>query len=83
MIRRHTSLAGSVSAGRGFCDRRICRRDHKSPDHRKGVVGMAGTVARVTEISATAGSSFEDAVNVGVARANGSRPYWTIDQYER
>jgi flavin-binding protein dodecin len=31
---------------------------------------MAGTVARVTEISATSGTSFEDAVNVGVARAN-------------
>jgi flavin-binding protein dodecin len=31
---------------------------------------MAGTVARVTEISATSDRSFEDAVNVGVARAN-------------
>jgi dodecin len=31
---------------------------------------MAGTVARVTEISATSGTSFEDAVNVGVTRAN-------------
>lgn len=31
---------------------------------------MAGTVARVTEISATSTTSFEDAVNVGVSRAN-------------
>lgn len=31
---------------------------------------MAGTVARVTEISATSGTGFEDAVNVGIARAN-------------
>jgi flavin-binding protein dodecin len=33
---------------------------------------MAGTVARVTEISATSDTSFEDAVMVGVARANQS-----------
>lgn len=31
---------------------------------------MAGTVARVTEISATSDTSFEDAIMVGVARAN-------------
>jgi dodecin len=31
---------------------------------------MAGTVARVTEISATSGTGFEDAVKVGIARAN-------------
>jgi flavin-binding protein dodecin len=31
---------------------------------------MAGTVARVTEISATSETSFEDAIMVGVARAN-------------
>lgn len=31
---------------------------------------MAGTVARVTEISATSDRGFEDAVNVGIVRAN-------------
>ncbi|WP_328414949.1 MULTISPECIES: dodecin family protein [unclassified Micromonospora] len=31
---------------------------------------MAGTVARVTEISATSDLSFEDAIMIGVARAN-------------
>ena len=31
---------------------------------------MAGTVARVTEISARSDTSFEDAVNVGLDRAN-------------
>jgi flavin-binding protein dodecin len=31
---------------------------------------MAGTVARVTEISATSTTGFDDAVNVGIARAN-------------
>lgn len=30
---------------------------------------MAGTVARVTEISATSDSSFEDAIKIGVERA--------------
>ena len=31
---------------------------------------MSGTVARVTEISARSDTSFEDAVKVGLARAN-------------
>ncbi len=31
---------------------------------------MAGTVARVTEISAKSDTSFEDAVNVAVSRAS-------------
>lgn len=31
---------------------------------------MAGTVARITEISARSDTSFEDAVRVGVERAN-------------
>lgn len=31
---------------------------------------MAGTVARVTEISATSTTGFEDAVKVGISRAN-------------
>ena len=31
---------------------------------------MAGTVARVTEISARSDSSFEDAVKIGMDRAN-------------
>jgi dodecin len=30
---------------------------------------MAGTVARVTEISASSETSFEDAINVGIDRA--------------
>ena len=33
---------------------------------------MAGTVARVTEISAKSDTSFEDAVKVGLERANAS-----------
>lgn len=31
---------------------------------------MAGTVARVTEISATSTKSFEDAITIGIERAN-------------
>jgi len=31
---------------------------------------MAGTVARVTEISAKSDTSFEDAINVAVSRAS-------------
>ena len=31
---------------------------------------MAGTVARVTEISARSDTSFEDAIKVGIERAN-------------
>jgi flavin-binding protein dodecin len=31
---------------------------------------MAGTVARVTEISASSETSFEDAIKVGIDRAN-------------
>jgi dodecin len=31
---------------------------------------MAGTVARVTEISASSEASFEDAIKVGIDRAN-------------
>lgn len=31
---------------------------------------MAGTVARITEISATSTESFEDAIQVGIARVN-------------
>ena len=33
---------------------------------------MAGTVARVTEISAKSDTSFEDAVKIGLERANAS-----------
>ena len=33
---------------------------------------MAGTVARVTEISAKSDTSFDDAVKVGLERANSS-----------
>ena len=33
---------------------------------------MAGTVARVTEISAKSDTSFEDAVRIGLERANAS-----------
>ena len=38
--------------------------------HRLWEVIVSGTVARVTEISARSDTSFEDAVNVGLARAN-------------
>jgi flavin-binding protein dodecin len=38
--------------------------------HRLWEVIVSGTVARVTEISASSDTSFEDAVNVGLARAN-------------
>jgi len=45
---------------------------------------MAGTVARVTEISATSNASFEDAVKVGVERANQTlrnvRSAWVKEQ---
>lgn len=45
---------------------------------------MSGTVARVTEISATSDTSFEDAVKVGLARAHetlrGVRSAWIKEQ---
>jgi dodecin len=45
---------------------------------------MAGSVARVTEISATSESSFEDAVRVGIDRATqtlrGVRSAWIKEQ---
>ena len=45
---------------------------------------MAGSVARVTEISATSDTSFEDAIKVGIARATqtlrGVRSAWVKEQ---
>jgi len=45
---------------------------------------MSGTVARVTEISATSDTSFEDAVKVGVDRVNetlrGVKSAWVKEQ---
>ena len=45
---------------------------------------MAGTVARVTEISATSDTSFEDAVTVGLQRATqtlrGVKSAWVKEQ---
>jgi flavin-binding protein dodecin len=45
---------------------------------------MAGTVARVTEISATSDSSFEDAIKVGIERATqtlrGVKSAWVKEQ---
>lgn len=45
---------------------------------------MAGTVARVTEISATSDTSFEDAIKVGIDRANNTlrnvRSAWVKEQ---
>jgi flavin-binding protein dodecin len=45
---------------------------------------MAGTVARVTEISATSDTSFEDAVKVGLERATstlrGVKSAWVKEQ---
>lgn len=45
---------------------------------------MAGTVARVSEISAKSDTSFEDAVSAGLARANttlrGIKSAWIKEQ---
>jgi dodecin len=45
---------------------------------------MAGTVARVTEISATSDTSFEDAIRVGLDRATstlrGVKSAWVKEQ---
>ena len=45
---------------------------------------MAGTVARVSEISARSDTSFEDAVNTGLDRANttlrGGKSAWIKEQ---
>jgi dodecin len=45
---------------------------------------MAGTVARVTEISATSDTSFEDAIKVGLDRATqtlrGVKSAWVKEQ---
>ncbi|HYT10216.1 MAG TPA: dodecin family protein [Mycobacteriales bacterium] len=45
---------------------------------------MAGSVARVTEISATSDTSFEDAVRIGVERAaqtlRGVKSAWVKEQ---
>ena len=45
---------------------------------------MAGSVARVTEISATSETSFEDAIKVGIARATqtlrGVKSAWVKEQ---
>ena len=45
---------------------------------------MSGTVARVTEISATSDTSFEDAVKVGLDRVNeklrGVKSAWVKEQ---
>jgi len=45
---------------------------------------MAGSVARVTEISATSDTSFEDAVKIGIDRATqtlrGIRSAWVKEQ---
>jgi hypothetical protein len=46
--------------------------------------GMAGSVARVTEISATSDTSFEDAIKVGLERATqtlrGVKSAWVKEQ---
>jgi flavin-binding protein dodecin len=42
------------------------------PAHYNGEVIVAGSVARVTEISAKSDTSFEDAVKIGLERANSS-----------
>jgi flavin-binding protein dodecin len=45
---------------------------------------MAGTVARVTEISATSDTSFEDAIKIGLERATstlrGVKSAWVKEQ---
>ena len=58
-------------------------RDHPIK-HRLWEVIVSGTVARVTEISATSDTSFEDAVKVGLARAHetlrGVKSAWVKEQ---
>ena len=52
--------------------------------HRLWEVIVSGTVARVTEISARSDTSFEDAVNTGLDRANttlrGVKSAWIKEQ---
>jgi dodecin len=52
--------------------------------HRSWEVIVAGTVARVSEISARSDTSFEDAVNTGLDRANttlrGVKSAWIKEQ---
>jgi flavin-binding protein dodecin len=44
-------------------------RPAASAGHGRSEDGMAGTVARVTEITARSDTSFEDAIRVGISRA--------------
>ena len=57
--------------------------DHPT-QHRLWEVIVSGTVARVTEISATSDTSFEDAVKVGLDRVNetlrGVKSAWVKEQ---
>jgi flavin-binding protein dodecin len=56
--------------------------DYSTADTRRSV--MAGTVARVTEISATSDTSFEDAIKIGLQRATqtlrGVKSGWVKEQ---
>ena len=56
----------------------------RSIQHRLWEVIVSGTVARVSEISARSDTSFEDAVNTGLARANttlrGVKSAWIKEQ---
>jgi hypothetical protein len=60
----------------------VVGNDHITVDPRRS--GMAGSVARVTEISATSETSFEDAIKVGIDRATqtlrGVKSAWVKEQ---
>jgi dodecin len=57
------------------CGAVLAQRDHSELDprsqhsRRRGGVVVAGTVARVTEITARSDTSFEDAIKLGLNRA--------------
>jgi len=66
------------------CDTRIPGLPWIDGDLPKEADDMAGTVARVTEISATSDTSFDDAIKIGVERATqtlrGVKAAWVKEQ---
>jgi flavin-binding protein dodecin len=61
----------------------VGKGDHVTVDEERGHV-MAGTVARVSEITATSDTSFEDAIKVAIDRATqtlrGVKSAWVKEQ---
>jgi dodecin len=76
---RDTRVPSSVAAGVKWSQSEVIPSDIEFWE-----VIVAGTVARVTEISARSDTSFEDAVNAGLARANatlrGVKSAWIKEQ---